>query len=104
MTRRRVYLAPRAEADLDHIALWIGERGAPLTALDYVTRIRGFLSRLDQFPERGTDYGWFRRGLRILNFEGRVVIAIVVRSEQVEVERIFTGGQDWKKAMGLPDD
>ena len=83
MTRRRVYLAPRAEADLDHIALWIGERGAPLTALDYVTRIRG---------------------LRILNFEGRVVIAIVVRSEQVEVERIFTGGQDWKKAMGLPDD
>jgi len=104
MTRREVLLAPRAEADLDRIALWIAEQGAPVTALDYVGRIRRFLASLDQFPERGTNYDSVRRGLRIVAFERRVVIAIVVREGHVEIERVFHGGQNWRATLQLPDD
>jgi plasmid stabilization system protein ParE len=42
MTRRRVFVAPRAEADLDRMATWIADQGAPLTAIEYVGRIRHF--------------------------------------------------------------
>jgi toxin ParE1/3/4 len=104
MKARQVFLAPRAEADLDRIALWITEQGSPVTALEYVGRIRRFLSSLDQFPERGADYGNVRAGLRIVGFERRVVVAIVVRDTQVEIERVFYGGQDWRKALELPGD
>lgn len=104
MTRRRVVLAPKAAADLDRIALWIAEQGAPLTAMDYVSRIRRFLASLDEFPERGSDFGNVRPGLRIVSFERRLVIAIVVRETQVEVERVFSGGQNWRRALHLPAD
>lgn len=104
MTSRRIFLAPRAEADLERIALWITEQGAPLTALEYVGRIRHFLASLDEFPERGRDYGSFRKGLRVLSFERRVAIALVVRDSHVEIERIFSGGQDWRRALRLPED
>ena len=103
MTRRHVFLTPRAETDLDRIALWIAEQGAPATALEYVARIRRFLASLDEFPERGTDYDSVRRGLRILGFERRVVIAIVVREDRVEIERVFSSGQNWRDALQLPD-
>jgi toxin ParE1/3/4 len=103
MTKRTVSLAPRAEADLDRIALWIAEQGSPLAALGYVRRIRRFLASLDEFPNRGMDYGHVRQGLRILNFEHRIVIAVVVRKTRVEVERIFSGGQNWKRALRLRD-
>ena len=104
MSRRQVFLAPRAEADLDRIAMWIAEQGAPITALGYVGRIRRFLSSLDEFPERGSDYGHVRPGLRVVSFERRVAIAIVVRETQVEIERIFYAGQDWRRELRLPKD
>lgn|SRR3569623_204067 len=104
MSRRIVFLSPRAEADLDRIALWIAEQGAPVTALGYVGRIRRFLASLDEIPERGMDYQRVRPGLRILSFERRIVIAIVVRETRVEVQRVFSGGQNWKRALRLPND
>jgi plasmid stabilization system protein ParE len=104
MTRRLVFLAPRAEADLEGIAIWIAERGAPLAALDYVGRIRRFVFGLAAFPERGQDYGHVRNGLRVVSFERRVIIAILVRTGHVEVERVFSNGQNWRKSLGLPDD
>ena len=104
MSHRQVFLAPRAEADLDRIAMWIAEQGAPITALEYVGRIRRFPSRLDEFPERGIDYGQFRSGLRVVAFERRVAIAIVVRDTHVEIERVFYARQDWRRALQLPQD
>lgn len=104
MTRRIVFLSPKAEADLDRIALWVAEQGAPATALSYVSRIRRFLTSLDEFPDRGMDYHHVRPGLRILSFERRIVIAIIVRETRVEVQRVFSGGQNWKRALRLRDD
>lgn len=104
MPRRPVVLAPRAEADLDRIASWIADQGAPLTALDYVTRLRSFITSLDQFPERGVDYSQYRPGLRIIAFERRVVIAVVVRAKRVDVQRVFSGGQHWQRVLRLPED
>lgn len=103
MTRRTVFLAPRAEADLDRIAMWITEQGAPLTALDYVGRIRRFLHELGEFPERGQDYGSVRKGLRVLSFERRVIISIIVRDRHVEIERVFSNGQNCRRALELPE-
>lgn len=104
MTRRRAFLAPRAEADLDRMATWIAEQGAPLTALEYVDRIRRFLASLGDFPERGRDYGRVRTGLRVLSFERRIVVAIVVRDGHVEIERAFGANQNWQQILRLPDD
>jgi plasmid stabilization system protein ParE len=104
MIRRKVFLSPRAEADLDRIALWITEQGAPLTALDYIARIRRFISGLGDFPERGQDYTAVRKGLRVLSFERRVVISIVIRDSHVEVERVFSNGQNWRRVLELPED
>lgn len=84
--------------------MWIAERGAPLAALDYTRRIRRFLKDLGEFPERGQDYGSVRNGLRVISFERRVVIAIVVRPKHIEVERVFSNGQNWRRSLGLPED
>jgi len=101
---RKVFLAPRAEADLEGIALWITEQGAPITALDYVGRIRRFLSGLGDFPQRGQDYRGVRKGLRVLSFERRVIISIVVRDNHIEIERVFSHGQNWRRILSLPED
>jgi toxin ParE1/3/4 len=61
------------------------------------------LSSLDQLPERGTDYGRIRSGLRVLAFERRITIAILVRQDRVEIERVFYAGQDWRRALKLPE-
>ena len=84
--------------------MWIAEQGAPATALEYVRRIRTFVANLAELPERGTSYGAVRAGLRVVGFERRVVIAFVVRETHVEVERVFYGGRNWRKALRLPED
>ena len=104
MNTRKVLLAPRAEADLERIAMWIAEQGAPITALEYVGRIRRFLGSLGDFPERGQNYSGVRKGLRVLTFERRVIISIVVRDHHVEIERVFSNGQNWRRSLGLPED
>jgi toxin ParE1/3/4 len=100
VNERRVALSPRAEADLETIALWIADHGAPLTALDYVFRIRRYLETLSHFAERGSRHDDVLHGLRIVGFERRVTIAFIVRDNRVEIQRVFYGGQNWRQAFG----
>jgi toxin ParE1/3/4 len=104
MKVRKVFLTPRAEADLDALADWISESGSPLTALEYIARIRRYIAGFDRFPERGTRHDTIKRGLRAVSFERRVTITFVVRPKWVEVERVFYGGRNWRRVRGAPND
>ena len=103
MKRRKVFLAPRAEVDLDSIGAWIAEQGAPLTALAFVGRIRARITSLAEFSERGVDHGQVRPGLRTMSMENGVIIAYAVREAHVEVERVFSPWQNWRAALRLDD-
>lgn len=103
MKRRKVFLAPRAEVDLDAIGSWIAERGAPLTALAFVGRIRARIASLAEFSERGVDHGHIRPGLRTMSMESGIIIAYAVREAHMEVERVFSPWQNWRTALRLDD-
>jgi toxin ParE1/3/4 len=97
--QRAVVFAPEAEADLIHIYEWIAERAGSRTALRYIERIENYCSRFDLASERGTGRDDVRPGLRVIGFERRLTIAIVVDSDSVTVLRIFYGGVDWESAF-----
>lgn len=103
MKRRKVLLAPRAEVDLDSIGAWIAERGAPLTALAFIGRIRARIAGLSELSERGVDHGHVRPGLRTMSMENGVIIAYAVREAYVEVERVFSPWQNWRATLRLDD-
>lgn len=102
MSGRKVFLTPRAEADLDALADWISESGSPITAIEYVVRIRHYIGGLADFPERGKRHDEIKRGLRAVSFERRVTITFVVRPKWVEVERVFYGGRNWRRTTREP--
>jgi len=85
-----------ARADLRAIGLWIAGRGAPLTAVAYVRRIRRQVETYSIAPERGAPRDDVLPGLRIGVFERRVVIAYSVDADAVSILRLFYGGQDWE--------
>ena len=99
MRRRAVVFAPEAEADLVQIYEWIAERAGTRTALGYVERIEDYCSRFDLASERGTARDDIRPGLRIIGFERRLTIAIIVEPDRVTILRIFYGGADWERDL-----
>ncbi len=72
--RRKVVIQLSAEADLDSLYEYIA-LDSPQNAVEFIRRIRKQCGRLSDFPERGSRRDDLRRGLRILGFERRVVIA-----------------------------
>jgi plasmid stabilization system protein ParE len=94
----KVILAKTAEEDLLSIFRYIGTRASRTIALAYVRRIRSFLERLADFPERGTVRNDIRPGLRIIGFERRVSVAFVVEDRNVVVLRLLYGGRPFEQA------
>ena len=99
----QVVFRPSAENDLnalyDYIAL---QSGYPEIAFNYVWQLRGACEKLSDFPDRGIPRDDIRKGLRILVFEKRSVIAYQVLGV-VEIIAIFHGGQDWQSVLLGPD-
>jgi|GraSoiStandDraft_41_1057321.scaffolds.fasta_scaffold899403_3 toxin ParE1/3/4 len=106
MTTRRVILRPAAEADLTDLYHDIAERsGYPERAIAYIRRIRTYCETLASFPERGTRRNDLRRGLWVIGFERRVVIAYtILDTGDVEIGRIFYGGRDYEAIMREEED
>lgn len=77
----------------DHAA----ERSGPLTAFNYVERIRGHCRGFADFPARGTYRDDIVPGLRIVGFERRVTIAFHIEPERVVFDRILYGGRSLEK-------
>jgi toxin ParE1/3/4 len=102
MTMRKVMLRPSAEKDLPPNSItYIAElSGYPEMAITYIRRIRAYCETLASFPERGRRRDDLRRGLWVIGFERRVVIAYtILDTGDVEIGRIFYRGRDYEAIM-----
>jgi toxin ParE1/3/4 len=95
-----VKISPQAERDLEAVSEWIiDQSGFVRTALNYIRRIRAFISGLKNFPHRGTKRDDLYPGIRIVGFERRASIVCKVTGDTVLIARIFYGGRDIEALM-----
>ncbi|MGY6709555.1 MAG: type II toxin-antitoxin system RelE/ParE family toxin [Rhizobiaceae bacterium] len=99
MKRRKVIIAPEAEADLLDIESWLIGNASMRTAEAFVLRIIEFCGTLDIASERGHSRDDVKEGIRIVGFERRVTIAFAVHDDRVDILRIFRAGRDWEAAF-----
>ena len=101
MTMRKVMLRLAAEKDPTEFYHYIAERsGYPERAMAYIRRMRVYCETLASFPERGRRREDLRRGLWVIGFERRVVIAYtILDTGDIEIGRIFYGGRDYEAIM-----
>jgi len=101
MPEARVEFRPLAEEDLTELYLYIAEQsGYPDRAIGYVRRIRDYYDTLAEFPKRGTQRNDLRRGLWVIGFEKRAVIAYMILPDgTIEIGRIFYGGRDYETLL-----
>ena len=92
--KRRVRLAPEAEAQLLSIYRYIAAEASPEIARRYADAILDRCESLDSFPNRGTPRDDIRPGLRTIPFRRRVTIAFRVAADEVTILGIFSAGQD----------
>jgi toxin ParE1/3/4 len=97
--QREVIFSPEAENDLETIYEAIVARAGREVALGYIERIEAFCRDLDLASERGSLRDDIRPGLRVLGFERRLTIAILVSTEKTTVLRIFYGGRNWASKL-----
>jgi toxin ParE1/3/4 len=90
----RVEFSPEALGDLIDLYDYIAWRGSAERAIGYIDRIEDYCRNLSVFPERGIRRDDLRRGLRILGFERRAVIAFLLTADSVTILRILYGGRD----------
>ena len=93
----RVSFRPQARLELEEIRQIIATDN-PMRAARYVERIYKTCLSLSEMPLRGPARNEIARGLRILTFERRVVIAYRVheRTHEVEIVNVFYGGRDYE--------
>lgn len=92
--KRRVVLAPEAEAQLLSLYRYIAAEAAPDVARLYADAVLERCEGLAEFAERGTPRDDIRPGLRTIPFRRRATIADAVAQRQVTIVGIFHGGQD----------
>jgi len=98
MARVDVRLSGRAIRDLDAIADYIAQQGAAHTALSYVDRIHKRCIDLGDFPGSGRRFASPRGMLRILPFEG-VMIIYREMPNGVRIIAIFNQRQDYRAQL-----
>jgi toxin ParE1/3/4 len=96
MKQREVVFSPEAETDLTNLFDFIAVRSSDQTALNYILRIEEFCNGLDLASERGTLRDDIRKGLRVVGFERRLVIAFTCDEDRVVILRMFSSGQNWE--------
>ncbi len=96
----KIVFTPEARDDLLELYEYIAEHGNPESAIAYIERIETACMSLQTLPIRGTLREDLRRGLRVMGFERRALIAFRVRSKSVAILRIFYGGRSVGRAFG----
>jgi toxin ParE1/3/4 len=99
MKIREVVVGPRARADIGRIADYIAIFVSPVNGDEFLDRIFEFMWRLDLAAQRGIDRADIHRGLRVIPFEKRANIAVIITEETATVVRVFHRGQDWESAL-----
>ena len=84
-----------------HVEAWTSDRSLADRTVD---AIRGYVKNLGDWPHRGTRRDDVRRGLRIVPFRKRTVIAFEIDDERrvVTILRVFYGGQDYDAVLRTP--
>lgn len=95
--RYEVRFTTAALRDLVGIYEYVTQRTGPLTALDYIERIKGHCLGFADFPVRGTSRDDIVPGLRVVGFERRVTIAFHIEHERVVFDRILYGGRSLER-------
>jgi toxin ParE1/3/4 len=96
MRQREVVFSDKANSDLRAIYRWLSGEASPYVAFSYVNRITDHIQKLDLASERGTKRDDVASGLRIIGFENRITVAFTVAKDQVNILRVFYGGQNWE--------
>lgn len=91
-----VRFMPQAEADLFGIYDYVAAASGPDVAGRYLDRIEEACLALARFPQRGRARDDLRRGLRLVGFERRLLIAYVVGKREVTIARVLYGGRDFE--------
>lgn len=76
----------------------------PGSARQILASVEDRCESLRDFPLRGRARDDLLPGIRILPFEGKVTIAYRANAVEVEIVRIFFGGQDYERALSDPPD
>jgi toxin ParE1/3/4 len=92
---RRCEFSGLAEADLDHIALYIASR-SPLAALRFVTELRRHCQKLTNYPAKNRLREEYGSGVRVA-VHRNYLIFYAERGDRVVIERILHGSRhlDW---------
>jgi toxin ParE1/3/4 len=84
----------------------VGSRGCNIEAHasesradGYIGRVVAFCQQLEAFPHRGIKRDDLLAGLRTIGFEQQVTIAFVAGADNVLIEGVFYGGQDFEAAF-----
>ena len=101
MQRFEITFHPRARADLFDIHDYIAAQAGFAVASGFVKRIEAACQALETFPHRGTRRDDIIPGLRVIGFERRATIVFQVKKTEVDIVRIFYGGQDYDRALRL---
>ncbi|WP_310540483.1 type II toxin-antitoxin system RelE/ParE family toxin [Phenylobacterium sp.] len=95
----QITFRPAALDDLLNLFDYIADEASPAVAGGYIDRVEQACRSLTTFPERGSRRDDLAPGLRTLGFERRATIVFRVTVDDVQIVRIFYGGQDFDAAF-----
>lgn len=100
MTRPKdVVFSPEAETQIVALYEYLAAHASPTIAESYTNAIVERCERLGEMPLSGIARGDIRRGMRIMFFRRRVVIAYSLTANVVSILAIFYGGQDYESLL-----
>ncbi len=99
MIIRTVVYAPEAEVDLLRLYNEIADAASSQVAMRYLNRVKAWLAGFSTASERGTRRDDIRPGLRTVGFERRITVAFTVSEDEVVIQRVLYGGQDWSEDL-----
>jgi toxin ParE1/3/4 len=92
----QVIFTPLANRQIAELYADIAALAGESIADSYIGRIIDYCEGFVTFPKRGTRRDDLLPGLRTIGFERRVTIAFVVGADEILIEGIFYGGQDFE--------
>jgi plasmid stabilization system protein ParE len=97
----QVVFTPLAVRHIDTLHQYISEHSNEERADFYITRIIQYCKGFATFPYRGSPRDDVLPGLRVAGFRRRVTIAYTVTAEDLLIEGIFYGGQNFESVLGV---
>ncbi|HJW79853.1 MAG: type II toxin-antitoxin system RelE/ParE family toxin [Microvirga sp.] len=99
----KVSFTDKAEADLEHIADWIGESN-PLRAVTFVQELRSCCDGLADMPRRFQIVPGLERAQVRRRPHGDYLILYHVLNDTIEVLHIIHGARDYQRLLGPEDE